>query len=133
MGGTSQRTVDFQFDVGLWFGIFDDVSNSFYQLEQDYETETFEARLVSTGDGPIEWIAGFWYEKEEGALDDYSELQTPRPDGDVTTFGIPQSNGAVLIDKSIFDDQEELAVYGEMGYRFTDKAKLTLGYRRANL
>ena len=43
------------------------------------------------------------------------------------------ADGDFFNNSTDFDDTEELAVYGEVGYRFNDQAKLTLGYRRADL
>ena len=132
MGARKERKSHIKSDVSLWIGIYDDVTTTLENIRSDFDATTFEARLVSTGDGPIEWLAGVWYENEKGDLRTSDILQTPRTD--LVIFGfLPGIDGAVLTDSERFDDQKELAVYGEVSYRFTDKAKLTLGYRRADL
>jgi len=131
MAATKQQEKRFEWDASLFIGVYDDVTTTFKSDLSEFDTNTFEARLVSTGDGPIEWIAGVWYEKEEGDRPDSSVIRTPRTD--LIVFGVPMVDGDLFFDRDIFDDSEELALYGEVGYRFTDKAKFTVGYRRANL
>jgi len=126
MGATKSRDEDRLLDIALWFGVYDDVSVFHTHFDRPFDTETFEARMVSTGDGPFEWIAGVWYENEEGFLNQHLTLQTTRTD-------LSWQDGDILWNRIVFDDTEETAAYGEVGYRFNDRAKLTLGYRQSNL
>ena len=132
MGATKRRKQFREIDAAVWFGIFDADTVALGIFAPEAEANTFEGRLVSTGDGPLEWIAGVWYEKEDGDIKVTNQVQTPRTD--LVLFGfLPVVNGDFLTNQDRFRDKEELAVYGEVGYQLTDQAKLTLGYRRADL
>jgi len=128
MGATKQREFFSEKDSAIWIGIYDDVTVALDRTRGEFEGDTFEGRLVSSGDGPLEWIAGVWYEKEDGGgnVPWTIEMRTPRTD-------LPLVDGDILINRKTFQDKEELSVYGEVGYRITDQAKLTLGYRRSDL
>jgi iron complex outermembrane recepter protein len=119
-------------DSAPWIGLYDDVTVLLVKDASDKDADTFEVRLVSTGDGPLDWIVGSWYEKTDRFNRYGSVLQTTRDD--VRVFGCCDLvDGDVLEDRSIRKNSKELAFYGELGYRLTDVAKLTLGYRRADI
>ena len=129
MFATQERENGFEWDFSPWLGLYDDVSVLLTHYDYNYDTDTFEARLVSTGDGPVDWIFGVWYEDQEGERTQRSELATPR----VGTVVAGLEDGDVWRDFEVFEDREELSIYGELGYQFNDQAKLTLGYRRADM
>jgi len=131
MGASKQREMFQDADVSQFFSLYDDTTNTLSTLSRKFDAKTFEGRLVSKGDGAVDWIAGLWYEKEDG--DGTQTIVTLTPRTDLELFAIPFANGDFIRDRVEFDDQEELSVYGEVGFRFTEQAKLTLGYRRANL
>lgn len=95
------------------------------------DNDTFELRLVSnrSEDAFFDWIIGSWYEDTftSYTVDDVAIA----PPGDtILFFGIvPFTNGTVLENWDREVENHERAVYGELGLNFTDKLKLTLGYR----
>ncbi len=95
---------------------------------EDEETETFnqELRLVSTGDGPWNWIVGAFYNKNE-----YDALSSEFTPGYGAFVG--PSFRQDLDDLEYFEaDRTELtekALYGEIGYDVTDQFSLTFGIR----
>ena len=126
-------------NFGAFFRIYDDVSSINGDpgwVDDEFNIETYEARFTSSGDGPLEWIAGVWHEKNRFDRVFNATLSTPRPDGEVFLLGLPffpLNDGEDYNDEDSFRTIEELAGYAELGYSFTDSAKLTLGYRRSNL
>jgi outer membrane receptor protein involved in Fe transport len=84
-----------------------------------------ELRLVSQNDGPLSWIGGvFWYSQNIQSTsieytphyDAYLDLGVLRPD-------------AIEYYAFEHDDQTEQAIFGEIGYRITDKWQVTVGGR----
>ena len=62
MGATKQREYRADVDFSIWLGLYDDVSSTQgFFLNEKFEADTFEGRLVSTGNGPWEGMAGWWY------------------------------------------------------------------------
>ena len=131
MATSKDRHIDIKRDLSVWFGMYGDLATALGDYDFDYEASTFEARMVSTGDGPIQWIAGLWYEKEDNNFAFPIQINTSRTD--FVLFGTPTVDGDFLLDRESFEANKELSAYGEIGYRFNEQAKLTLGYRRANL
>lgn len=105
------------------------------------ETETFtqEIRLVSTTEGPFNWIIGGFYSQSDSAST--SSEFTPNYDTFAqATFCTPQEvadNECFLIDhpddlEYFSQDRTELtesAIFGEIGYDITDKWTVTIGGR----
>ncbi len=135
----ADSSLDIVIDSGaeVFFNIFDGVSSITGDpgwVTDVFNIETYEARLTSNNDGPLEWIAGVWHEKNVFDREFIATFNTPRPDGDVRLFGfLPINDGDTYSDEDSTRLIEELAGYAEVGYSFTDSAKLTLGYRRSNL
>ena len=85
----------------------------------DEEASTHELRLVSTGDGPLQWIVGLFsddYDDFNQQIDyTLTDLDDPAP-VEGTTVG-----GLVI--------RKERALFGELSYDFTDKLTVLLGGR----
>lgn len=95
------------------------------------ESDIFEFRLVSKSEGALDWIVGFY--SEESDLDVQRLI---RYFGDpVALFGgmLPLTDGTVLIDMAFENEESEKAVYGELGYSFSESTRLTVGYRRSDV
>ncbi len=98
---------------------------------EDAEEDRFnqELRLVSTGDGPLTWIAGLFYNKFEG--DALSQEFTPGFDQfAVDNFGGVQLRpDALEYYQETFNELTEKAVFGEIGYQITEAWQVTIGAR----
>ena len=132
MGSTKERGHYRRLDNSIWFGIYDDVTLIDGVNDRNATVDTFEVRLVSAGDGPIEWIAGVWYEDQEEDLSIENVVHTSRTD--LLAFGCCSlEEGDLATQRDEFSTKTEFALYGELGYRISERAKLTVGYRRADL
>ncbi len=93
---------------------------------EDEETEIFnqELRLVSKGTGPLSWIVGAFYNKN-----DYNALSSEFTPG----YGALVGARPDLNDLEYFEADrtslEEFAVFGEIGYNITDAWSVTVGGR----
>lgn len=94
------------------------------------DADILEFRLVSQSDGAIDWIVGAYYEESER-----KSRRLIRYFGDpILAFGVlPFEDGDILQDWGDYNRESESAVYGELGYSFTDATHLTLGYRRSDV
>jgi iron complex outermembrane receptor protein len=96
---------------------------AFTREEADEKRFNQELRLVSAGDGPLQWIIGGFYNDYE--LDAVSTEFTP---------GIPEFFGVVRPDNIEYiqlteNGLKEVAVFGEVSYRITPPWQVTLGGR----
>ncbi|MCB1640444.1 MAG: TonB-dependent receptor, partial [Xanthomonadales bacterium] len=92
---------------------------------EDKEDDTFnqELRLVSTGEGPLSWIVGGFY----------NELEVNAESREFTP-GYPEYLGGSRPDNLEYfsvnkTDLTEKAIYGELSYEFTDRWTVTVGAR----
>ena len=95
------------------------------------EAETFqqEFQLISNGDGPLSWVVGAFFLKDE-VFEIFSIQQFdannvpqrafPAPGGGTTSF---------VFDRRTNTDIDSLAVYGQATYAITDQFNLTFGGR----
>lgn len=117
----------------------------------DDQGDVFEARLVSQGDGAIDWLAGVFYMDQEVDLgvrqsyfgyDDYANscfIETGTfggaPCGFGTLYGFEETNGPVPIIKDeaylVLANNEftDLGVFGEITWHITDRWQVTGGVR----
>ena len=90
------------------------------------DTDIYEFRLVSSGDNSIDWLAGVYY--EDAKFDGSQQNRQLGPDQ--LFFGFwPVTEGDIAIDSDFSDEGSETAVYGELGFNFTEQTNLTVGYR----
>lgn len=82
-----------------------------------------EVRLVSTTDGPFNWIVGAFYNKLETT--GFSAEFTP---GYAEFAGFDRPDNLEYFSQS-YTDLEETAFFGEIGYDITDKLTVTVGAR----
>lgn len=82
-----------------------------------------EIRLVSTTEGPLNWIVGAFYNQSEGAS--YSAEYTP---GYAAFAGFDRPDDLEYYSQG-YSKLEESAFYGEIGYDITDKWTVTVGGR----
>jgi iron complex outermembrane recepter protein len=86
------------------------------QQEDDRDTFQQEFRLVSSSDGPFRWIAGTYYLDQEA--ESYTGLRSNLIGG-----------WAILPNVQLDHTKENLGVYGQVEYDFTDSLTLTTGLR----
>ncbi len=102
-----------------YFGPCVDPSIQYSNLSE-ITSQTHELRLASSTDR-IDWIVGAFYIETETDFD--------------SRWSIPPINpGAAVIDDLYFQtdqvrEDSEIAIFGELNYRFTDKLTGTVGYR----
>jgi iron complex outermembrane recepter protein len=83
-------------------------------------TWTHEARLVSNGDGPFTWLIGAYYKDRK--VNFLSTTVAP----DLAAFS---PDAAQLFSTNVATRFREVAAFGELSYRLTDKLKITGGMR----
>jgi len=98
--------------------------SSFTREVDEEEVLVHETRFLSTGDGPIDWIAGFYYEDEDDKGS--SEEFTP---GYQDWAGIDTGVGELEFRSRSDTNFQETAVFGELTYNVTDDFQVTLGAR----
>lgn len=96
---------------------------AFTREESEEEAINQELRLVSSGDGPLSWIVGGFYNNFKS--DASSKEFTPELPA---YWGInrPDALEYYSVDRT---ELTEMAAYGELSYRFTEKWQVTLGAR----
>jgi iron complex outermembrane receptor protein len=100
--------------------------------DQEDKTFTQELRLVSTGDGPFNWIVGGFYSKFE--IDQVLQEFVPGLDEFVAQAFPEIWSGLLRPDaleyyQTVDDELTETAAFGELGYQFTDAWQVTVGAR----
>jgi len=120
LGQRDQTDLLLNFQFG--YELFPNFS-SFSRDEVNTDNTTTEIRLVSPGDGPFTWIAGYFYNKTE-------------VEQDIREFvpGLPEFEGVNRPDELEFialrdGETTEQALFGEIGYQFTEKWQATVGAR----
>ncbi|MFO7276042.1 MAG: TonB-dependent receptor [Pseudomonadota bacterium] len=84
---------------------------------QDLRTWVSEVNLLSTGDGPLQWVVGAFY------LEESSPVQVWRDNRNTHTF--VQSNSSIETKL----ENESASLFGQVEYRFTDAWAVDLGLR----
>jgi iron complex outermembrane receptor protein len=84
-----------------------------------------ELRIVSNGTGRLSWIGGFFYNDDD--LTDSSREFVP---GYMNFIGASFPTGDLEFEQKRHQTLTESAVFGEIGYRFTDKLQVTVGGRQ---
>ncbi|MDP3368483.1 MAG: TonB-dependent receptor [Brevundimonas sp.] len=92
---------------------------SFLGNNLSQEKFTQEIRLVSPGSDRLEWVAGLFYTKEEGVIDQE------------VFFGPPPGTVSGLTAR-IDSDYEELAAFGQLTFKFSPRFDISLGARHAS-
>ena len=89
-----------------------------------------ELRLVSTTDGPFNWIVGAYYNKAEVAAtsSEYVPHFVPYVNSNFA-FGLTDRPDALEYFSADRQELEETALFGEIGYDFTEKLTVTVGGR----
>ncbi len=97
---------------------------------RDVETDVIEFRIVSSSDGFLDWIVGAYYEDSESNYAQWVPYYGPEQ----IAFGfLPLTDGVVTINTKGEQSSNEKALYGELGFSFTENTHLTVGYRRSDV
>jgi iron complex outermembrane receptor protein len=113
-GFTSKNFIDLDFSAEPYFRSGRD--NKQWQLSE-------ELRLVSTSDGPFDWLIGVYLHK--ASLD--SDLQTNVDDA--TLAGLPPVFGGTQQLAQTDLDIDSQAIFGQLGFKPTDALTLRVGVR----
>ena len=104
-----------------------------YEQESNYKRSTFEARLQSTGDSRLNWVAGVFYNDDDHEY--FNQWHIP-----TTDLNSGNAN-AIPLDRNIRGETDlyfvtnqqrqftETAVFGEISFDFTDKLTGLVGGR----
>ena len=116
-----------QTDLVLNFGGIEVGFPNFVDFTRDLTNEerlNQEVRLVSTTEGPWNWIAGAFYNSLE-FRHDFNDVNPGFPE----FLGIsrPDNLGFVII---LEEELEETAIFGELGYDINDSWQVTVGARQ---
>jgi len=99
--------------------------------EGEEETITQELRLVSTGDGPWNWIVGgFFSERDSNQV--ALEFTPGYPDSDQYGGAIPPdqlTEGDLEYRALTVENLKQIALFSELGYQITDSWQVTIGAR----
>jgi outer membrane receptor protein involved in Fe transport len=120
-GQRDQTDLLMDFDYG-----YEDFPQFAAYTRETAEEETFnqELRLVSQGTERWNWIAGAFYNRYEGKSSS-SEYTPGIPDW----YGFPPGTPDLEYQAKSDETFEEMALFGEIGYRITDAWQVTLGAR----
>lgn len=124
--------IDYIFDstpILLFFGV---PAPGITNQPQSYETDMVEARFSSDFDGPLNFVAGLYYQKDNNDF----EVRVPTTDGQ---GGVPVwdplnandffGGGTTFFGRDRHDEVEQNAVFGEVTYGFADRWELLAGAR----
>lgn len=102
---------------------------AFTRDDLDEEIVTQELRLVSTGDGPLGWIVGGFYNERKS--DSLSREFTPGFDQWAVDNldGVSLRPDALEYYQSLEEEKEEVALFGELSYDINDAWQVTFGAR----
>ncbi|MDT8319100.1 MAG: TonB-dependent receptor [Xanthomonadales bacterium] len=128
-----EHDIDFRFDstpILLFFGV--PIPAATVQ-PQTYETDMLEARFSSDLDGPINFVAGAYYQKDDNRF----EVQVPTTDGmggPARPWDPSNENDAFIGGTTFFgrlreDEVEQKALFGEVTIDFNESWQLLLGAR----
>jgi len=99
------------------------VAFEFQKVDQSYQSYSQELQLISTDDGPLQWLVGAFFYWDEG-----EELLDYQFTCDVGDFRDPCF--VILLDT--FVESSSQAVYGQVSYDFTEDLKVILEGRFTN-
>ncbi len=135
---------DFLLNIGYSYPDFPEFA-AFTEDTWEDETVTFETRLVSNSDSPLNWIGGVFYSNIDNHQDSkeitpnfpeflhtnmlfpYDPTIPPQFRPPIPPFPLPTGDLEYhnVVDESI----REIAVFGEVGYQLTERWQVTVGAR----
>ncbi len=122
------RTLDTRLDTTEFLAMFFDTGTTMTAINKESVTEfTQEFRAFSPVDERFHWLAGVFFQDQSAGF----SQQFPSPGFDEATDGLASLFGPadILYTGSADIALEQLAFFGEVGYRMTDNLELVLGAR----
>lgn len=117
---------------GVPFTIYPQIE-AFYMEDKEYYSN--ELNLISTGDGPLQWIVGLYQYHEQVNQNQgvrvplQTQLSTPRMAANTpTVLGPPNPDRNLQIAGALLD-ADARAVFGQIDYNFSPTWKTTIGLR----
>ncbi|MEZ5502104.1 MAG: TonB-dependent receptor [Halioglobus sp.] len=103
--------------------------SAYTREDANADTFTQELRLVSTGDGPLSWIVGGFYNDFDNKT--LSQEFTPEYDQYLVDIGdgVQLRPDSLEFYQTFKENQKETAAFGELGYEITDAWQVTVGAR----
>ncbi len=105
----------------------------FYNADYDSKRWSHEVRLTSKGDGPLNWIVGTYYERNESGNSLFWDMPSIQHEGVPGAYYIANNGGSPLPQEwwssSWQSDSEQIAGFGEVSYDLTDALSATVGVR----
>ena len=117
-----------------WYGNTDCNDPSMYfDLEWNVDRSSHEARLTSSGEGPLNWIVGAFFEETESRQIAFWGMSGIQHGGVPSAYYLGTNGGSPLPEEWYFADAvynwEQLAGFGEIEYRLSDSWRATFGMR----
>lgn len=105
----------------------------FYQSDYDADRWSHEVRFTSSLDGPLNWILGAYYEKNESDNLLFWDMPGIQHGGVPGDYYINNNGGSPLPNEwwstSWDTESEQLAGFGELTYQMTEQLSATFGLR----
>lgn len=130
--GHFEHDIEFRFDSTPTLLMFGVDAPALTVQPQSYEIDMFETRFSSTLEGPINFVAGVYYQKDRNKFD----VNVVLPDGngrpvrwdplDANDFF---GGGTAFFGRFRVDEVEQKAVFGEISFDLSDQWQLLLGAR----
>ena len=122
------RTIAADIDISALLKAFFDIDNSLIVVNRD-KVEEFvqEIRILSKGDDQFKWLTGIFYQNQ----DEQFNQNFPSPGFDMLTGGLASMFGPpddLLVVRPV-STMEQVALYGELSYQFTDRFDFAAGLR----
>ncbi len=129
-----KHDIEFRFDstpILLFFGV---PAPAATVQPQSYETTMFEARFASASEGPFNFVAGAYYQRD----DNYFEVQVPATDGmgnpagawDPSNANDFFAGGTAFFGRIREDEVTQHALFGEFTLNFAENWELLVGARQ---
>jgi iron complex outermembrane receptor protein len=105
----------------------------YYHERMSGDTFTEDLRLVSAGDGPLQYVVGAFYLNQKTDYFGYNSTDPAFAAArNITGFGVENELTAVTLKNDRVRKNMEAAVYGELSWRITDELKATVGLRQSS-
>ena len=130
-GSSTSENTGFYAQNG-WLAWYYNYPRPMATAERSYEDKAFiqELRLVSQGDGPLQYVLGAYYQDQDRLATQNSFLRGAKNYVDALYgFDVPWVSGDQDFAYSLDENFKQKAVYGELTYALSDKFDITGGIR----